>query len=170
VQDALRRAGACRLDMVNPLPPFFADQSPRPIDDKLWTYTARRPLAESVFAAVAANEPRIAIRRGLAVVGLLPGASAADPIPRVAGASPTARRCAPTSSSMPWGGGRGGRLRFSALRRATRADGRGRPRSGDAVDDPARSLTTSARGRYASAIDNASARADLHRIGEQSNG
>ena len=85
VQDALCRAGACRLDMVHPLPPFFADQSPRPIDDKLWTYTARRPLAECVFAAVAADEPRIAIRRGVAVVGLLGGAPAADGIANVVG-------------------------------------------------------------------------------------
>src|SRR5262249_60894244 len=32
VQDALRHAGASRFDMLNPLPPFFTDQSPRPID------------------------------------------------------------------------------------------------------------------------------------------
>ena len=85
VQEALRRAGACRLDLLNPLPPFFADQSPRPIDEKLWTYTARRPLAEHAFAAVAENDPRIAIRRGVAVVGLLSGASDAGGIPHVAG-------------------------------------------------------------------------------------
>jgi len=45
VQDALVRAGACRFDLLHPLPPFFADQSPRPVDEKLWTYTARRPVA-----------------------------------------------------------------------------------------------------------------------------
>ena len=50
IQDALRRAGASRFDLVNPLPPFFADRSPRPLDEKLWTYTARRPGAEWVFA------------------------------------------------------------------------------------------------------------------------
>src|SRR5262245_16149921 len=40
LQDALRRAGAGRLDFLNPLPPFFTDRSSRPIDEKLWTYTA----------------------------------------------------------------------------------------------------------------------------------
>ena len=44
VQEALRLAGASRFDMAKPLPPFFADQSPRAIDDQLWTYTARRPV------------------------------------------------------------------------------------------------------------------------------
>ena len=53
VQQALLDAGASRFDMVNPLPPFFADQSPRPIDDKLWTYTARRPAGDWVFADTA---------------------------------------------------------------------------------------------------------------------
>jgi hypothetical protein len=28
--------------MVTPLLPFLTDPSPRPIDDKLWTYTAHR--------------------------------------------------------------------------------------------------------------------------------
>ena len=35
VQEALRAAGACKYDLINPLPPFLADRSPRPIDDKL---------------------------------------------------------------------------------------------------------------------------------------
>src|SRR5580765_2960764 len=65
VQDALVGAGAARLDMINPLPPFFTDQSPRPIDDKLWTYTARRPAGEWVFADAAEREPRVTIRRGV---------------------------------------------------------------------------------------------------------
>src|SRR5262245_16527924 len=42
VQEALRRAGAEKFDLLNPLPPSFADRTPRAIDDKLWTYTARR--------------------------------------------------------------------------------------------------------------------------------
>jgi hypothetical protein len=51
--------GAARFDLVNPLPPFFADQSPRPIDEKLWTYTARRPVAEwSSRDPRAAGDPR----------------------------------------------------------------------------------------------------------------
>src|SRR5687767_10008912 len=63
VQEALRRAGASRYDLVHPLPPSFADQSPRPIDEKLWTYTARRPVGEWVFATAAQNDPRVTLRR-----------------------------------------------------------------------------------------------------------
>jgi 2-polyprenyl-6-methoxyphenol hydroxylase-like FAD-dependent oxidoreductase len=71
LQDALRRAGASKLDFVHPLPPFFADQSARPIDDKLWTYTARRPAGEWVFADAACTQPRLTVRRGVQAVGLL---------------------------------------------------------------------------------------------------
>ena len=85
VQEALRGAGASRFDLVHPLPPFFTDRSPRPIDDKLWTYTARRPVAEWVFATCAQHERRVAIRRGVRVVGLLTGPSARPGTPHVAG-------------------------------------------------------------------------------------
>src|SRR5215468_7179859 len=71
VQDALVGAGASRLDMLHPLPPFFADHSPRPIDEKLWTYTARRPAGEWVFAHAAEHEPRVTVRRGVQAEGLL---------------------------------------------------------------------------------------------------
>lgn len=85
IQEALRRAGASRLDLVNPLPPFFADRSPRPIDDKLWTYTVRRPTGEWVFANAALNEPRVTVRRGVQAVGLLTGPPAMDGTPHVVG-------------------------------------------------------------------------------------
>jgi 2-polyprenyl-6-methoxyphenol hydroxylase-like FAD-dependent oxidoreductase len=85
VQDALERAGACRFDLLNPLPPNFADRSPRPIDDQLWTFTARRPVGEWVFLTAALNEPRITVRRGVHVAELLSGPSAADGIPHVTG-------------------------------------------------------------------------------------
>jgi 2-polyprenyl-6-methoxyphenol hydroxylase-like FAD-dependent oxidoreductase len=85
VQEALRRAGAGRFDLLNPLPPVFGDQSPRPIDDKLWTYTARRPVAEWVFASCAEREPRVTVRRGVQVTGLLAGPSAMPGAPHVAG-------------------------------------------------------------------------------------
>jgi len=55
IQEALERAGAARFDLVNPLPPFFTDRAPRPIDEKLWTLTARRPVGEWVFANAAQN-------------------------------------------------------------------------------------------------------------------
>jgi len=85
VQDALGRAGAGRFDLLNPLPPFFIDRTPRPIDDKLWTLTARRPLGEWVFANAAQNARGVTIRRGVGVDGLLTGPAAIDGIPHVAG-------------------------------------------------------------------------------------
>jgi 2-polyprenyl-6-methoxyphenol hydroxylase-like FAD-dependent oxidoreductase len=85
LQEALRRAGASRFDMVNPLPPFFADQSPQPVDDKLWTYTARRPTGEWVFADAARNEPRVTVRRGVQATSLLAGSPASDGVPHVVG-------------------------------------------------------------------------------------
>ena len=85
IQDALAQAGACRFDMVSPLPPFFTDRTPRPIDDKLWTLTARRAVGEWVFARAAENAPRVTIRRGVSVKELLTGRSAIDEIPHIAG-------------------------------------------------------------------------------------
>src|SRR4029434_5867879 len=79
------RAGATRFDLLNPLPPFFTDRAPRPIDDKLWTLTARRPLGEWVFANAAQTARAVTIRRGVGVDGLLTGPAAIDGIPHVAG-------------------------------------------------------------------------------------
>ena len=85
IQDALRRAGASRLDYANPLSPFLADHSPRPIDNKLWTYTARRPVGEWVFADAVRKEPRVTLRRGIRAAGLITGPSAVKGIPHVTG-------------------------------------------------------------------------------------
>ena len=85
LQDALRAAGASKYDLLNPLPPTFADRSPRPIDDKLWTYTARRPVGEWVFADAAQHEPRVTIQRGVRVTDLVAGPAAAPGTPHVAG-------------------------------------------------------------------------------------
>ncbi len=85
VQDALRAAGAGRFDLVHPLPPSLPDQSARPIDDKLWTLTARRPVGEFVFATAAEREPRVTVRRGVRVAGLIAGPSASPGTPHVVG-------------------------------------------------------------------------------------
>ena len=85
VQAALGRAGAYRFDLVNPLPPVFADRAPRPVDEKLWTFTARRPVGEWVFADAAQRAPRLTIRRGVTVAGLLTGPPTSDSIPHVVG-------------------------------------------------------------------------------------
>ncbi len=83
--DALRRAGAARYDLLNPLPPFFADQSTRPIDEQLWTYTARRPVGEWVFANLVEAEPNVAVRRGVRVSNLLAGSAQVADVPHVTG-------------------------------------------------------------------------------------
>jgi len=85
IQEALERAGASRFDLVNPLPPFFTDRAPRPIDEKLWTWTARRPVGEWVFANAAQHARGLSIRRGVSVDTLLIGPSAIDGVPHVAG-------------------------------------------------------------------------------------
>lgn len=85
VQEALVRAGAVRFDLAHPLPARLGDHSPRAIDDKLWTYTARRPVGEWVFANAAENEPRVTMRRGVRVVELVGGTPAVSGVPHVAG-------------------------------------------------------------------------------------
>jgi 2-polyprenyl-6-methoxyphenol hydroxylase-like FAD-dependent oxidoreductase len=89
LQEALSKSGACRFDMLNPLPPSIADRSSRPIDDKLWTYTARRPVGEWVFADAASREPQITLRRGVSVAGLIRGRALDSDIPHVAGVRTT---------------------------------------------------------------------------------
>jgi 2-polyprenyl-6-methoxyphenol hydroxylase-like FAD-dependent oxidoreductase len=83
VQEALREAGAGRFDLLNPQP--FGNQSAHPIDDQLWTYTARRPVGEWVFATAASKEPSLNIRRGVKAERLIAGASVREDIPHVAG-------------------------------------------------------------------------------------
>jgi 2-polyprenyl-6-methoxyphenol hydroxylase-like FAD-dependent oxidoreductase len=85
LQDALSRSGAGTFDMLNPMPPAFSDRTPRPIDDKLWTLTARRPVGEWVFADAARRQPRVTIRRGVQVRNLITGAAALAGTPHVAG-------------------------------------------------------------------------------------
>jgi 2-polyprenyl-6-methoxyphenol hydroxylase-like FAD-dependent oxidoreductase len=89
VQAALPRAGASKFDLVNPLPPMIADKSPRPIDDELWTYTARRPVGEWVFATACHNEPGVTIRRGVQVKGLFTASSVIPGVPHVTGVRTT---------------------------------------------------------------------------------
>lgn len=83
LQEALRDAGAARFDLLDPMP--FEGEPERPIDEALWTYTARRPVGEWVFATVAALEPGLTIRRGVGVEGLLTGKSLRDGVPHVTG-------------------------------------------------------------------------------------
>jgi 2-polyprenyl-6-methoxyphenol hydroxylase-like FAD-dependent oxidoreductase len=122
VQEAFRRAGASKFDFLNPLPPSFADRSPRPIDDKLWTYTSRRPVADWVFANAAQHEPRVTIRYGVQVANLLTGSEAIPGTPHVTGVRTAAGEelradlvvdASGRQSCMPrWLGGIGARLPY----------------------------------------------------------
>jgi 2-polyprenyl-6-methoxyphenol hydroxylase-like FAD-dependent oxidoreductase len=85
LQEALRKSGAGRFDLIHPMPPMLLESGPRPIDAELWTYTARRPAGEWVFADAAHREPRVTMRRGVQAVELVTGAPAAPGVPHVTG-------------------------------------------------------------------------------------
>ena len=85
MQPALAAAGASRFDFINPLPPFITDRSPRPIDEQLWTLTARRPAGEWVFANAARQEQGITVRTGVNVVGLVAGSAVLNGVPHIVG-------------------------------------------------------------------------------------
>jgi 2-polyprenyl-6-methoxyphenol hydroxylase-like FAD-dependent oxidoreductase len=83
VYDDLEKAGAARFDFLDPFPPFLSGREPG--DDRFWSWTARRPAAEWVFAKAAATRERIDVRRGVHVTGPVFGPSVADAIPHVVG-------------------------------------------------------------------------------------
>jgi 2-polyprenyl-6-methoxyphenol hydroxylase-like FAD-dependent oxidoreductase len=85
VQEALGQCGACRFDLLNPIPPIFTDRDPRPLDDKLWTFTARRPVGEWIFADAAQRSRGLTLRRGVTVDGLLTGTPVHHGGPHVVG-------------------------------------------------------------------------------------
>jgi 2-polyprenyl-6-methoxyphenol hydroxylase-like FAD-dependent oxidoreductase len=67
VLEGLVAAGAARMDLLALMPPNLAEAGPRPEDERFVTYTARRPVFEQVLSKVAAEEPRLQIRRGTGV-------------------------------------------------------------------------------------------------------
>jgi 2-polyprenyl-6-methoxyphenol hydroxylase-like FAD-dependent oxidoreductase len=85
IQDALPEAGAYRWDFLASVLPLLSDQSPRPVDEKLSFWTARRPAGEWVFARAATNQPRIDLRRGVQMIGLLSGSPVRAGIPHITG-------------------------------------------------------------------------------------
>src|SRR6476646_9700844 len=76
---ALESAGALRLNFLGPMKEF-ADP-----DGRFDTVTARRPILESVVAAVAENAPSVTVRRGVALAGLLWGAKTSPDATHVRG-------------------------------------------------------------------------------------
>ena len=85
VQHSLRAAGAAKFDMVAVLPPFLTDKSPRPIDERLWTLTARRPTGEWVVRDAALRERGLTLRSGADVEALVAGEAARRGVPHVVG-------------------------------------------------------------------------------------
>jgi 2-polyprenyl-6-methoxyphenol hydroxylase-like FAD-dependent oxidoreductase len=85
VQAELVAAGAVRFDFLDPMPPHLAGGAPQPIDEALWTWTARRPLGEWVFRQAVEREPSVTVRRGVWVSGLVPGPSVRSGTPNVVG-------------------------------------------------------------------------------------
>lgn len=81
----LEKAGCVWVDYLHPLPPRFANATPRAEDERLRFITGRRPVVESVFSVAAENQTGVSIRRGVRVAGLLPGPSAFPGTPGTAG-------------------------------------------------------------------------------------
>ena len=89
--DDLLRAGCVSVDFLdsNSLPPTMIDRAPRPGDEALRTVTGRRPVVESVIAAMAEAAPNVAIRRGTKVGELIAGSSDLPGVPHIAGVRTT---------------------------------------------------------------------------------
>lgn len=85
IEQALLQAGAYRWDFLASVLPVLVDKSPRPIDDKLSFWTARRPTGEWVFAHAAENDSRVDLRRGVQVTGLSTGSPVRPGTPHITG-------------------------------------------------------------------------------------
>jgi 2-polyprenyl-6-methoxyphenol hydroxylase-like FAD-dependent oxidoreductase len=81
---ALEAAGALRFNPVHGMPEQL-NGGIRPDDDRFGVLTARRPVAEAVVAATAAATDGLAVRRGVAVTGLLTGDPVAADVSHVVG-------------------------------------------------------------------------------------
>ena len=88
--DELRSAGCADIDPLGALPPSMTDRAPRPGDERFRVVTGRRPVVESVVAAMAEQQPRLTVRRGVRVEGLVAGSAALPGVPHVAGVRTTA--------------------------------------------------------------------------------
>ncbi|MGH2943956.1 MAG: FAD-dependent monooxygenase, partial [Solirubrobacteraceae bacterium] len=83
VLEALAAAGAVWFEPLDLMPPHITDRRPRPGDERFRTLTARRPIIEQVLGSAAASQPRLEVRRGVAVTGL--AARTYDGVPHVTG-------------------------------------------------------------------------------------
>jgi 2-polyprenyl-6-methoxyphenol hydroxylase-like FAD-dependent oxidoreductase len=71
--ERLLAAGCVWVDPLESLPLGISDLAPRPGDEALRFVTGRRPVAESVIAAAAQEQPSVVIRRGVRVTELTGG-------------------------------------------------------------------------------------------------
>jgi 2-polyprenyl-6-methoxyphenol hydroxylase-like FAD-dependent oxidoreductase len=83
VWESLAGARMARFSLLDTMPPFISDRSPRDGDDRFVTRTGRRPVLEYAVASMARK--RLDVRRGIAVAGLRTGRPAAPGIPHVTG-------------------------------------------------------------------------------------
>jgi len=79
----LVNAGGTWVNFLEELPPSITDRDPRPGDDRFRFLTGRRSTVEYVHASAAQDEPRVTMRRGAKVLGLLTAPS--RDVPRVTG-------------------------------------------------------------------------------------
>jgi len=75
--DAMEAAGGLRMHPLEGVPDEITGGR-REGDDRFMTVTARRPVAESVVAAMAGATPGLTIRRGVGVAGVLTGPGTDD--------------------------------------------------------------------------------------------
>lgn len=80
----LMSLGALTTNLVAALPTAMTGGR-RSGDDEFDTVTARRPVLEAAVATVAARTPGVAVRRGVAVTGLVAASSSAAGVPHVTG-------------------------------------------------------------------------------------
>jgi 2-polyprenyl-6-methoxyphenol hydroxylase-like FAD-dependent oxidoreductase len=71
VTQRLADAGCVWRNAIASPPPTITDLEPRPGDERFRFLTGRRPVVEAVFAAAAADEPGLTVRRGVHVTGLV---------------------------------------------------------------------------------------------------
>jgi 2-polyprenyl-6-methoxyphenol hydroxylase-like FAD-dependent oxidoreductase len=83
--EQLRERGGLELNLAHSFVDLVPGSSHRPDDDRFATVTARRPTFDWLWATALAEEPAIAVRRGVPVVGLLRGADVEPGVPHVAG-------------------------------------------------------------------------------------
>jgi 2-polyprenyl-6-methoxyphenol hydroxylase-like FAD-dependent oxidoreductase len=84
IREALLAADGATVDYLRKLAPMLPNYSERPGDERLATLTARRTTVEQIFGTAADAEPRVDVRRGVSVAGLMTGAGS-NGVPHVSG-------------------------------------------------------------------------------------